>query len=99
MTVEFRLYYDEQGRVITYTCEPLEGDNYIIIDAETYAECRPDIRVIDGKITKQHQYTIISKLKPSTEGIACVSNDIAIVDMEYDDIIYWKLTQYEHKNY
>jgi hypothetical protein len=34
---EFRLYYDEKGNVICYTCEKLEG-NYVIIDAQTFAE-------------------------------------------------------------
>ena len=28
---EFRLYYDESGKVICYTCEKLPG-NYIVID-------------------------------------------------------------------
>jgi hypothetical protein len=29
---EFRLYYDDKGNVICYSCEKLEG-NYIVIDA------------------------------------------------------------------
>ncbi len=32
---EFRLYYDDRGCAIAYTCEKLEG-NYIIIDATTF---------------------------------------------------------------
>jgi hypothetical protein len=47
---EFRLYYDERGCVLFYTCEKPEG-NYIVIDSNTYAQGRPDVRVVDGKIT------------------------------------------------
>jgi hypothetical protein len=47
---EFRLYYNETGKVICYTCEKLDG-NYIVIDASIYAAGRPDVRVIDGKIS------------------------------------------------
>ena len=43
---EFRLYYDDKGYVITYTCEKLEG-NYIVIDALAFAEARPDVRVVN----------------------------------------------------
>ena len=31
---EFRLYYDDKGSVITYTCDKIPG-NYIVIDAKT----------------------------------------------------------------
>jgi len=37
---EFRLYYDEKGKVVTYTCEKLEG-NYIVIDKHVFAQARP----------------------------------------------------------
>ena len=58
---EFRLYYDDTGRVICYTCEKLPG-KYIVIDKNTFAEARPDIRVVDGKVSKAKQRAVISKL-------------------------------------
>ena len=65
---EFRLYYDDTGRVICYTCEKIPG-KYIVIDKNTFAEARPDIRVVDGKVSKAHQKAVISKLVKSTEEI------------------------------
>ena len=35
-TIEYRLYYDSKGCIISYTCEKLAG-NYIVIDnIDTY---------------------------------------------------------------
>lgn len=58
---EFRLYYDDTGHVICYTCEKLEG-NYVVVDASTYAEGRPDVRVIEGKISTVQAGGFVSKL-------------------------------------
>lgn len=89
---EFRLYYDEAGKVICYTCEKLEG-NYIIIDANTYAQARPDIRVINGKISNVLNHCIVSKLMPDLiEGQLCESEDVSIIS---DGGTKWKLKTYE----
>jgi len=94
---EFRLYYDEAGKVICYTCEKLEG-NYIVIDAITYAQARPDIRIIDGKISTVSNHCVVSKLMPHTsEGISCEEEDISIVSMRDLGTIKWKLKTYELK--
>lgn len=94
---EFRLYYDDAGKVITYTCEKMPGQ-YIVIDAKTYAEARPDVRVIDGKISTAQPNAVVYKLMPSlTEGTPCVEEDISIIA----DSLYtgkttkWNLTVYE----
>lgn len=93
---EFRLYYDDKGNVVCYTCEKLEG-NYIVIDATTYAEGRPDVRVIDGKISRVSASSVVSRLAPSDEGIACAFEDMSIiVDDDYDGKIQkWNLELYE----
>lgn len=92
----FRLYYDDTGKVLYYTCEKLEG-NHIVVDALTYAEARPDIRVIDGKISTVPRNMVISKLMPGETGIRCASEDLSvIVNDEYvDTTIHWKLNTYE----
>lgn len=95
---EFRLYYDDKGKVICYTCEKLEGNNYIIIDALTYAEGRPDIRVVNGKIVKHSTNVVITKLIPDdVEGKVCAKEDMSIlVDESYiGETIKWKLNLYE----
>lgn len=94
---EFRLYYDEVGKVICYSCEKLEG-NYIVIDSLTYAQGRPDIRVIDGRISTVQTHAIISKLIPNIQGIVCASEDVSIVIEDKKSTIkttYWKLHTYE----
>lgn len=75
---EFRLYYDKHGNVLFYTCEKPEGD-YIVIDALAYAEARPDVKVIDGKIVRDYQNVLVSKLYPSDTGVMCELEDISIV--------------------
>lgn len=85
---EFRLYYDEKGSVVTYTCEKLEG-NYILIDATTFAEARPDVRVVDGKLIKAGLGAVVSRLYPSTEGVSCEKEDLSIVTEVPGT--YWKL--------
>lgn len=94
--VEFRLYYDEFGKVLFYTCEKPEG-NYIIVDQQTYAEMRHDWRIVDGKLTKLIPGIIIHKLKPNNnDGKTCAMDDISvIVDEDYDNKQKWKLTSYE----
>lgn len=97
VTPEFRLYYDKKtGKVITYTCEKLEGD-YIIIDSITYAQSRPDVRVIDGKISTVQIHAVVSKLMPKEEGIRCSKQDISIVvpDTYEGDIQKWDMITYE----
>lgn len=97
---EFRLYYDEEtGKVLFYTCEKPEG-KYIVIDSETFACARPDIRVIDGKISKAIQGAIITKLMPDKkEGIECLFEDISILAYKTPKIKKqkWKLNVYELK--
>lgn len=85
---EFRLYYDKHGNVLFYTCEKPEGD-YIVIDTLTYAEARPDLKVIDGKIVKDYQNTIVSRLYPDNDGVMCEFEDISIITES--DGKYWKL--------
>lgn len=94
---EFRLYYDDKGKVITYTCEKPEG-NYIVIDAQTYAEARPDIRVLDGKLVKINSNSVVSKLIPNNkEGVNCAKEDVSIIVKTKDKVKKqkWKLETYE----
>lgn len=85
---EFRLYYDKSGNVLFYTCEKLEG-NYIVIDALTFAEARPDIRIVDGRIIRDITATLYSRLHKSNDGTLCEIEDISIVSET--DGQYWKL--------
>lgn len=93
---EFRLYYEEEtGKVLFYTCEKLEG-KYIVIDAETFAAARPEVRIINGSISTVPANCMVNKLIPCTTGVACAKEDISIiVTEENEDKQYWKLKTYE----
>jgi len=93
---ELRLYYNEAGRVICYTCEKLEG-KYIIVDASTFAQSRPDLRVVDGRLSTVTTGSVVSKLIKSDAGILCAAEDISIlVGEDYTgDVTKWELLTYE----
>jgi hypothetical protein len=93
---EFRLYYDDKGQVLFYTCDKPEG-NYIVIDAMTFAECRHDVRIVDNKLAKLSEVRILSKLVIDEHGTDCASEDISIVvDETYDGpVTKWKLNIHE----
>jgi hypothetical protein len=95
---EFRLYYDDKGAVICYTGDKSMTGNYIVIDAQTFAAARPDIKIIDGKISTVSPKSVVYKLMPnSDEGVECIADDISIVaDSAYDGkTTKWKLKIYE----
>ena len=95
---EFRLYYHDKGSIITYTCEKLTG-NYIVVDAQVFAEGRPDLIVVDGKLVKPALEVFLSLLSKSNSGTRCASEDVTIlVSEEYDgEAIHWELKKYEYK--
>ena len=92
---EFRLYYDDKGKVICYTGDKSLNGNYIVIDAITFAEARPDIRVIDGKISRAQNNAVVYKLMPDLEGTSCHPDDISVIVNENTTNIKWKLNIYE----
>ena len=96
---EFRLYYDDTGAVLCYTCEKITG-NYIVIDAQAYAEGRHDIRVLDKKIVKHFSNAVVVRLTKDSEGTRCSVDDISIVVDKDDEVEkqYWKLKVYELRN-
>ena len=92
---EFRLYYDESGRVLFYSGEKPEG-NYIVIDTQTFAEGRPDLRVVDGRISTVQHGQVVSRLAPGSTGTLCAKEDISIVvDSDYGEVTNWELKLYE----
>ena len=82
--LEYRLYYNDLGEPLFYSTEKEMG-NYIIIDKETYAVGRYDVRIVDGKIIKPTEY-VYQKLVPVSIG-----NDVSIVTSDQK----WKLKRYE----
>lgn len=75
---EFRLYYDDFGKVLFYTCDKVEG-NFLIIDSDIYFQSRFDIKIVDNKIISIYDKRIISKLQPDEVGTSCYDNDVSII--------------------
>lgn len=94
---EFRLYYDDKGNVICYTCDTSLEGNFILVDNSTFAQGRPDVRVIDGRISTVSSGSVVSKLVSTDDGIHCAAEDVSIiVDSDYDgETKTWKLKTYE----
>lgn len=95
---EYRLYYDDQGKVLFYTCEKLEG-KYITVDRQTFAEMRMDVRVIDGQLSRALPNAVVNKLMPTLDddAVNCHIDDVSIiVDESFSGQIQkWKLNTYE----
>jgi hypothetical protein len=94
---EFRLYYNDKGEVLSYTCDKPEG-TYVVIDKTTYAEMRHDIRIINGQISRVKPNAVVYKLMPNdNDGITCYDEDISLILDNVDDVNTqkWKLVSYE----
>jgi hypothetical protein len=96
--VEFRLYYDNEGSIITYTCDKLPG-NYIVVDAQTFSEGRPDLTVVDGKLVKLVPEVFLTLLSKSANGTKCASEDVCIIvaDDYEGDTTNWEIKRHEYK--
>lgn len=96
--LEFRLYFDDNGKVVCYTTEKPEG-NYIVVERQIYLEARTDIRVVNGEIIKSQQGAVITKLVPSNSGIRCATHDVNIIVPEdyTGPTIVWDTQKYEFK--
>jgi len=88
--IELRLYYDDKGNVAFYTCDKPEG-NFIVIDKQTFAESRPDLKVVNGKLIRPGLNPVVTKLIPDIEGFSCAKDDISIVTTEMIETQKWKL--------
>lgn len=97
--VEFRLYYDELGNPISYSADGQELPyEYIIIDAITYAACRFDIKIVDGKIvTNIYKKTVTTYVESNDDnGIKCSVDDISVLVDESLPNKKWKIVVNEY---
>ncbi len=85
--IEYRAYYDKDGKIITYTTEKIDGD-YIIITSGQYAESRHDARVIDGNLTYTHRRSHVLKLVKSNSGVGTNKYDISVIQDDGDSTYY-----------
>lgn len=85
-SLEYKVYYNADGSIITYTTEELPGE-YIVVTKEQWAEARPDARVVDGQLVYTHIKRHVFKLEPTTGGkYRSATWDMNILLGEQDDI-------------
>jgi len=90
---EYKLYYNiATGKPIEYTTDALDGENYLVITKQQYAEGRYDILVIDREIRTLNTIEQWTKLVPSNEGISTREDNIMIV--ADNGVNKWKLKTY-----
>ena len=90
---EYRLYYNiDTGKPIEYTTEVLDGENYLVISKQEYAESRYDILVIDEKIRTLDSFDLWTKLVPAKHGMSTRADNVMIVDD--NGAAKWKLETY-----
>ena len=75
---EYRLYYDDDGNVITYTTDNKPG-KYIVVSQSIFAQNRYDIVVKNGLIHNLNRITEYRKLIPSEQGIETLVDDVTII--------------------
>lgn len=76
---EYRVYYNPDGSIITYTMQSIPGD-YITITADEYAQGRHDARVMDGQLVFTHRKHQVFKLeRNSTDGYKVSKYDVCIL--------------------
>jgi hypothetical protein len=97
-TLEFRLYYDDQGQPVCYSMEDLPG-KYITIDRTTFDQARCDVLVKHGKIVKINNPTSWKLAASNEENYACHAQDVTvIVPVEHAQRRFWKVTTTHEAN-
>ena len=90
---EYRLYYNiDTGKPLAYTTEVLNGENYLVISKQEYAESRYDILVIDGELRTLNSIEQWTKLVPDKHGISTRADNVMIVDN--NGSAKWRLKTY-----
>ena len=94
--IEYRVYYNKDGSIITYTTESIEGE-YIVITSEQYDQSRPDAKVIGDKLVFTHRRSHVSKLvENKTVGVRTSKYDMSVIQ-EDGDSTYYTIQAYEIK--
>lgn len=88
----YRLYYNEQGRLLFYSMEDLPG-LWVEIDQDLYSRSPHRVRVIAGQV-HELEWRQSVKIRPGQTGTPCHPEDVTII---YDDpkAQRWAMTAYE----
>ena len=84
--IEYRVYYGDDGEILTYTCDDLPG-NFLVIDAEVFAQGRYDLTVLDGKLVSKNSFDSYYKMVPGDHGTPVCATNMMLIDP--DSELYW----------
>jgi hypothetical protein len=89
--IEYRLYYDAQGRPVAMASHDYPVGNYIVITREQYERPNYNVRVTNGKIVVDTSDHFHVQLKQSNSGVAVVRGHASIVleNDTYEEIEYY----------
>jgi hypothetical protein len=90
--VSYRLYHDDQGRLLFYSMEDVPGV-WVEIDQAFYARSPHRVRVIDGQV-HELEWRQSVKLRPGQTGTPCHPEDVTIVH-DSPRAQHWVITAYE----
>jgi hypothetical protein len=96
--IEYRVYYDENGKVITYTTDINHPGDFLVITQQEYLEARHDAIVKDGKLVQTHIRRHVFKLvKGVTPGRLASKYDASVLVNDEDEphICSWGIKVYE----
>lgn len=86
---EYRIYYNIHGEICKSTAlktDPIENDNYIIVDKNQFNNCMGCI-VKDGKLQKiEIIKTQTYRLQPATQGFRVVKNNPCLLLLDNENI-------------
>lgn len=94
--VQYRLYHDEQGRLLFYSMEDVPG-TWIEIDQALYTRSPHRVRVINGQVHELEWRKSI-KLTPSQIGTPCHPKDVTII-YDSSQAQHWAIMAHEQDRY
>lgn len=95
VTYEYRVYYDETGKILQYTTQKLSG-NYIVITREQYAFQNLNAVVLNGVLVDKSRKSMTTVLvKNFVDGVSTSKYDISVLQNGTDSV-YWNLVTYDN---
>ena len=89
--VVYRLYYDNNGKPLVYTCDQLPG-NWIAVSADEFAKSSYKVRVVNNKLIHITPEYMIDKLVPNSEqGTPCHTYSVCVPVNEDQTHMKWTL--------
>ena len=91
LELEYRLYYDDQGRPTAMASHDYPDGNYIVITREQYDNPNYNVRVANGRIVVDTADHFRVQLRKSTSGVAVVRGHASVVleNDHYEEVEYY----------